>query len=160
MIFTIYITIYNEGFLDSKSLFLSIQVSLSVVHKEISLHDTVLEHGLLWDTNKPQVTTRFVSFRRLILVFQQAPPFLSYGGPPGQYNYSHCNLNSVENELHILFHCDLYNDLRKTIFIKINNRNTLFTNYNIHDKVCFLFNNTDSHISGLTADFVFQAKHN
>ena len=37
----------------------------------------------------------------------------------------HCNLNSVENELHILFHCDLYNDLRKTLFIKINYRNTL-----------------------------------
>ena len=36
-----------------------------------------------------------------------------------------CNLNSVENELHILFHCDLYNDLRKTLFIKINYRNTL-----------------------------------
>ena len=26
----------------------------------------------------------------------------------------HCNLNSVENEMHILFQCDLYNDLRKT----------------------------------------------
>ena len=43
----------------------------------------------------------------------------------------HCNQNSVENELHILFHCDQYNDLRKTLFIKINDRNTLFTNYNI-----------------------------
>ena len=77
----------------------------------------------------------------------------------------HCNLNSVENELHILFHCDLYNDLRKTILVKINDRNTLFTNYNIHDKVCFLFNNTDSHISRLTTNFVFlpfegRKKHN
>ena len=59
--------------------------------------------------------------------------------------------------MHILFHCNLYNDLRKTLFIKINDRNTLFTNYNIHDKVCFLFNNTDSHISRLSANFVFQA---
>ena len=72
---------------------------------------------------------------------------------------------TVENEMHILFHCDQYNDLRKTLFIKINDPNTLFTNYNIHDKVCFLFNNTDSHISRLTANFVFQAferrkKHN
>ena len=40
-------------------------------------------------------------------------------------------------------------------FIKINERNTLFTNYNNHDKVCFLFNNTDSHISILTANLVF-----
>ena len=155
MIFTIYVTIYNEGFLDKKPLFLSIQVSLSAVHKEISLHYTVLEHGLLWEPNKAQVTTIFVSFRRLILVFQQATPFLSYGGPRGQYNYSHCNLNSVENELQILFHCDLYNYLRKTLCIKINDRNTLFTNYNIPDKVCFLFNNTDSHISRLTANFIF-----
>ena len=51
----------------------------------------------------------------------------------------HCNLNSAENELHILFHCDLYNDLRKTLFTKINDRNALFTNYNIHDKVCYWF---------------------
>ena len=59
----------------------------------------------------------------------------------------------------------VYSVLRKTLFIKINDRNILFTNYNIHDKVCFLFNNTDSHISRLTANFVFQAferrkKHN
>ena len=69
MIFTIYMTIYNEGFLDRKPLFLSMQVSLSVVHKEISLHDTVLEYGLLSEPNKAQVTPRFVSFRHLILVF-------------------------------------------------------------------------------------------
>ena len=69
----------------------------------------------------------------------------------------HCNQNSVENQLHILFHCDQFNDLRKTLFIKINDRNTLFTHDNIHDKVCFLFNNTDSHISRLAADFIFQA---
>ena len=47
----------------------------------------------------------------------------------------HCNLNSVDNELHILFHCHLYDDLRKNLFIKINDRNTLFINYNIQDKV-------------------------
>ena len=40
-------------------------------------------------------------------------------------------------------------------FIKINERNTLFTNYNNHHKVCFLFNNTDSHISILIANLVF-----
>ena len=77
----------------------------------------------------------------------------------------HCSLNSVENEMHVLFHCNLYDDLRKILFIKINERNKLFTNYNNHDKVCFLFNNTDSYISRLTATFIFQAferrkKHN
>ena len=83
MIFTIYMTIYNEGFLDRKPLFLSMQVSLSAVHKEISLQHTLLEYGLLWEPNKAQVTPRFVSFRHLILVFRQAPPFLSYGVPQG-----------------------------------------------------------------------------
>ena len=77
----------------------------------------------------------------------------------------HCSLNSVENEMHILFHCNLYDDLRKILFIKIKDRNTSFTNHNNHDKVCFLFNNTDSYISRLTATFIFQAferqkKHN
>ena len=30
----------------------------------------------------------------------------------------HCNLNSVENEMHIIFQYDLYNDLRRTLFTK------------------------------------------
>ena len=52
--------------------------------------------------------------------------------------------------MHVLFHYDLYDDLKKTLFIKIHERNTLFTNYNNHDKFCFFFfNNTDSHISRL-----------
>ena len=62
----------------------------------------------------------------------------------------HCSLNSVENEMHVLFHCNLYDDLRGILFTKINERlNKLFTNYNDHDKVCFFFNNTDSYISRL-----------
>ena len=32
--------------------------------------------------------------------------------------YDHCNQNSVENELHTLFHCDQDNDLRKTLLLK------------------------------------------
>ena len=41
--------------------------------------------------------------------------------------------------MHVLFHYDLYDDLKKTLFIKIHERNTLFTNYNNHDKFCFIF---------------------
>ena len=38
----------------------------------------------------------------------------------------HCNLNLLKmNCMHILFHCDQYNDLGKTLFIKINDRITL-----------------------------------
>ena len=49
----------------------------------------------------------------------------------------HCSLNSVENEMHVLFQCNLYDDLRKILFIKINERNKLFTNYNNHVKYVF-----------------------
>ena len=59
--------------------------------------------------------------------------------------------------MHVLFHCNLYDDLKKILFIKIDERNKLFTNYNNHDKACFLCNNTDSDISRLTATFIFQA---
>ena len=62
--------------------------------------------------------------------------------------------------MHVLFQCDLYDDLRKILFGKINKRNKLFTNYNNRDKVCFLFNNTDTYISRLTAFFIFQAFKN
>ena len=41
--------------------------------------------------------------------------------------------------MHVLFHYDLYDDLKKTLFIKIHERNTVFTNYNNHDKFCFFF---------------------
>ena len=69
----------------------------------------------------------------------------------------HCSLNSVENELHVLFQCDLYDDLRKIFFSKTIERNKLFTSYNNRDKVCFLLNNTESYISRLTASSIFQA---
>ena len=59
--------------------------------------------------------------------------------------------------MHVLFQCDLYDDLGKILFSKINERKKLFTNYNNRDKVCFLFNNTDSYISRITASFIFQA---
>ena len=77
----------------------------------------------------------------------------------------HWNLNSVENKKHAFNFTVTYDDLIETLFIKINKWNTLFTNYNTHNNVCFLFNNTDSHISTLTANYVFQAfeirkKHN
>ena len=59
--------------------------------------------------------------------------------------------------MHVLFQCDLYDDLRKILFSKRNERNKIFTNYNNRDKVYFLFNKTDSYISRLTASFIFQA---
>ena len=58
--------------------------------------------------------------------------------------------------MHVLFQCDLNDDLTKILFININERNKLFKNYNIRDKVCFLSNNADPYISRLTGTFIFQ----
>ena len=60
--------------------------------------------------------------------------------------------------MHVLFHYDLYDDLKKTLFIKIHERNTLFTNYNNHDKFCFFFSTIliDTYQQA-TVNFVFQA---
>ena len=41
--------------------------------------------------------------------------------------WDHCNLTSVESEIMpVSFHRDLCDDLRKTLFVKINDRNALF----------------------------------
>ena len=42
-------------------------------------------------------------------------------------------------------------------FDKVIERHGLFTNFDYHEKVLFLFNNADPHISRLTAAFVFRA---
>ena len=39
--------------------------------------------------------------------------------------------------MHVLFHCNLYDDLRKILFMQINERNKLFTNYNNRVKYVF-----------------------
>ena len=69
----------------------------------------------------------------------------------------HCTLNSVEDEMHFLFHCTFYDDLRNFLFDKVIERNGLFAKFDDHDKVLFLFNNADPHISRLPAAFVFRA---
>ena len=69
----------------------------------------------------------------------------------------YCTLNSVEDVMHFLFHCTFYDDLRNFLFDKVIERNGLFANFDYHDKVLFLFNNADPHISRLTAAFFFRA---
>ena len=98
-----------------------------------------------------------ISFASVVGVFRQAYPIPKT--PEDLKICDHCSLDSVENEIstYQLFHCDLHDDLRKTLFIITNERNALSTNYNNNAIVCFLFNNADSHISRLTAYFVFQA---
>ena len=55
---------------------------------------------------------------------------------------NHCNQTSVENELHILFHCAQYNDLRKTVY---SNQRPKYIIYKLQYP--------DSHISRLAANF-------
>ena len=97
-----------------------------------------------------------ISFTSVVGVFRQAYPIPKT--PEDLIICDHCSLDSVELKCNYqLYHCDLHDDLRKTLFIIINERNALSTNYNNQDKACLLFNNTNSHISRLTAYFVFQA---
>ena len=69
----------------------------------------------------------------------------------------HCTLNSLEDEMHFPFHCTFYDDLRNFLFDKVIERNGLIANFDYHEKVVFLFNNADPHISRLTGAFVFRA---
>ena len=49
----------------------------------------------------------------------------------------HCTLNSVEDEMHFLFQCMFYDDLRNFLFDKVSERNGLFAHFDYHDKVFF-----------------------
>lgn len=49
-----------------------------------------------------------------------------------------CNIDTVENELHFLIHCPLYDDQRVLLFNKAQELNNLFSNMNDDDKMIFL----------------------
>ena len=53
-----------------------------------------------------------------------------------------CNQNTIENEVHFLIECDLYNDLRNEIFNKYRECNRDFTDLNPHDQFNFIMNFT------------------
>ena len=52
-----------------------------------------------------------------------------------------CNMNKIENEIHFLFECVLYNDLRTSWLINVCNKNTNFNNLSIENKLKFMFEN-------------------
>ena len=64
-----------------------------------------------------------ISFASVLGVFRQDYPIPKT--PEDLRICDHCGLNSVANKMHVLFHCDLHDDLRKTLFIIINERNAL-----------------------------------
>ena len=66
-----------------------------------------------------------ISFTSVVGVFCQAYPIPKT--PEDLRICDHCSLDSVELKCNYqLFHCDLHDDLRKTLFIIINERNALY----------------------------------
>ena len=70
---------------------------------------------------------------------------------------SFCHSNEVENEIHFLFSCQLYESLRLKFFNDITDKCSLFNELDINARVLFLFNGIDPFVCRLTAAFVFQA---
>ena len=68
-----------------------------------------------------------------------------------------CHSNEVENEIHFLFSCQLYDSLRLNFFNDITDKYSLFNELDINAKVLFLFNSIDPFVCRSTAAFVFQA---
>jgi hypothetical protein len=65
-----------------------------------------------------------------------------------------CHLNEVENELHFILSCHLYNNLRLKFFEDINRKYHHFDVLDDKSKILFLFNNVDPFICRLTAAFI------
>ena len=51
--------------------------------------------------------------------------------------------NSIENETHVLFHCNAYNSLRTELYAKACNVNVGFNNLCDQDKLIFVLSNDD-----------------
>ena len=70
---------------------------------------------------------------------------------------SFCHSNEVENEIHFLSSCQLYDSLRLNFFNDITYKYSLFNELDINSKVLFLFNSINPFVCRSTAAFVFQA---
>lgn len=56
---------------------------------------------------------------------------------------SFCDINTIENELHVILYCPIYNDIRQVLFAKAYACNFNFYSLSDYDKYCFLFSNPD-----------------
>ena len=65
-------------------------------------------------------------------------------------------MSEVENELHFLFFCKLYDNLRLKFFSEISDRYTLFKDLDVTSKLLFLFNSIDPSVCRSIAAFVFE----
>ena len=62
----------------------------------------------------------------------------------------HCNAEEIEDEIHFLLFCSLYDEIRRPLIPFIQNLNT-------KDAFTFLLNSTAPHITRLVAKFVYMA---
>ena len=62
-----------------------------------------------------------------------------------------CHLDEVENELHFILNCHLYDNLRSKFFEDIIRKYPHFNDFDDNSKIFFLFNNVDPTICRLTA---------
>ena len=77
--------------------------------------------------------------------------------PEHQRLCKYCEQNKIENEQHFMLDCDLYENERKKLFEKINNKFPHFTQLNDTLKIMFLFNSIDPTVSKSTAAFINHA---
>ena len=66
-----------------------------------------------------------------------------------------CDQNAVENEIHFLLHCTLYDDLRRAMIVKSERRDTGFRKLTETEKLTFIL----KHEERQCAKFIFSAMH-
>ena len=66
-----------------------------------------------------------------------------------------CDQNAVENEIHFLLHCTLYDDLRRAMIVKSERRDTGFRTLTETEKLTFIL----KHEERQCAKFIFSAMH-
>ena len=69
--------------------------------------------------------------------------------------------NVVENEMHVLLNCPLYDDTRRELFLHAAQINDSFSILNDMDKMCFLLSNVDMvKFSAKTRNDIFKVRRN
>ena len=65
-----------------------------------------------------------------------------------------CKTNEIENEVHFLFFCKLYDSFRSKLFNEITEKYVLFKDLDRNSKIMFLFNSIDPVICKSIAVYV------
>ena len=68
-----------------------------------------------------------------------------------------CSSNKVGNEIHFLFECNLYKNLRQLFFQDVEAKYSKFVDLNKSEKVIFLFNNFDPYVCKKLGYIVYEA---